>query len=351
MGKVAVVILAPGSRHHGDVVSAMKTNRSRISHLVPPHIHVFFAFLQFNRPKPEEVLRECLKKRVRAVFILPFFLLPGKHVTEDIQAMIADLRKDFPDLEIRLGRSIGSQVWFFDPVLRWILEELHDFYWTGKGVKETCCTSSEIRYRSLAFSKSLLRSSEKIEEPARDLLTRLIHSTGDPSITTCVKWSEGGLQEGVKALLDGCDIITDVRMVKAGLREDLVRRLGCNVFCASEVSGDAEPTEGTRISRGMRSLAGRFPGSLVAIGNAPSALLTLLKHTKKEDLEPSLVVGMPVGFLHAAEAKALLSRSGLHYVTVMGSRGGSPMAAATVNALLETALESGKKKNEKAGRP
>lgn len=328
----------------------MESIRSRVSCLVPPCIHVFFAFLQFNSPKPEEVLEECLKEKVKEVYLLPYFLLPGKHVTQDIHEMIAELRKGFPELEIRLGRSIGSQDWFFDSVVRWVLEELPVSFWTNSGLNETYCTSSRIRSQSLSFSESLLGSTGEMEETARGLLTRLIHSTGDPSIAARVKWSGGALQEGIRALSEGCDIITDVRMVKVGLRQDLAHRLGCSIFCSSEISGDKEPAEGTRISRGMQFLADHFPNSLVAIGNAPSALLTLLKFAKQGGKAPSLVVGMPVGFVHAMEAKLLLSRSGLHYVTVMGSRGGSPMAAAAVNALLESALESGgKRRKKKAG--
>jgi precorrin-8X/cobalt-precorrin-8 methylmutase len=128
-------------------------------------------------------------------------------------------------------------------------------------------------------------------------------------------------------------------MVKAGLNHDIAFRLGCRIYCAAETSEGLAPTTGTRISKGMSSLARNMHGAIVAIGNAPSALLSLLRATKEGGPVPSLVIGMPVGFVQAVEAKELLASSGLPYITVAGSRGGSPVAVAAVNALLEFADE------------
>lgn len=143
----------------------------------------------------------------------------------------------------------------------------------------------------------------------------------------------------------GCPIVADVVMVAAGINRRLAAALGCEVLCAISEPGVAESAQRDGIPRSaaaMRSLSSKLPGAVVAIGNAPTALFALLEAVDAGLPAPALVVGTPVGFVGAAESKLELVRrgeAGLPYVTVEGTRGGSALAAAAVNALLRLATD------------
>jgi precorrin-8X/cobalt-precorrin-8 methylmutase len=148
----------------------------------------------------------------------------------------------------------------------------------------------------------------------------------------------------IAALRGGALVIVDVSMVAAGLRSTMLQRLGCQVCVAvtePNVADAARAAGITRSAMGIRLLKDRLAGSLVAIGNAPTALLELLDLIDAGCAAPAAVIGMPVGLVAAAESKAELVDSGrtTPYATVLGTRGGSPLAAAAVNALLELASQ------------
>jgi precorrin-8X/cobalt-precorrin-8 methylmutase len=150
---------------------------------------------------------------------------------------------------------------------------------------------------------------------------------------------------GVKALRREAPVIVDVSMVAAGLSSDKLQRLGCQVAIAvnePDVADAARDAGITRSAMGMRLLKDRLAGAVVAIGNAPTALLELLDLIDAGYAPPAAIVGMPVGLVAAAESKAELVDSGrtTPYATVLGTRGGSPLAAAALNALLELAGNS-----------
>ena len=95
----------------------------------------------------------------------------------------------------------------------------------------------------------------------------------------------------------------------------------------------------TRAATAMHRLGKRLNGAIVVIGNAPTALLALLELIDNDRIKPALIVGMPVGFVQAKESKEELMRRDISYITVVGTRGGSAMAVATVNVLLKMAVE------------
>lgn len=178
----------------------------------------------------------------------------------------------------------------------------------------------------------------------RRVAVRMIHAAGDPSIATEIRFHPEAVARGVGALQGGSPIYTDVKMVAAGISAPLVDRLGSRVSCFIDDPRAAERarSEGTtRAVAAMRLLAPHLAGSLVAIGNAPTALLALLDLVDAGLAPPALVVGTPVGFVSAAESKEELVRRGVPYISLLGTRGGSPVAVAAVNALLRLAAEEG----------
>lgn len=172
-----------------------------------------------------------------------------------------------------------------------------------------------------------------------------MHTTGDPAVASLLRIHPAAVAAGVGALLAGKPVLTDVKMLAAGINRKLAGRLGCEVICANEdPSALAMASERgiTRSAAAILALAPRIPGSVVAIGNAPTALFALMDLLNEGLEPPALIIGTPVGFVGAAESKTeLMETTGLRvpYVSIEGTRGGSAIAVAAVNALLVLATE------------
>lgn len=174
----------------------------------------------------------------------------------------------------------------------------------------------------------------------RHVVVRVVHATGDPGIATSVRFHPRAIDSGTQALRDGAPIFTDVRMVSVGITQEVVRSFGCQINCAitdPEVAAMAKELGTTRSIAAMRYFGSALTGSIVAIGNAPTALLALLDMIDGGQARPALVVGTPVGFVASAESKDELMKRDIPYVSIKGYRGGSPVAAAIVNAIYHLA--------------
>lgn len=173
------------------------------------------------------------------------------------------------------------------------------------------------------------------------LARRLIHASGMTDIAAGLAWSEGAVAAGRAALAAGAPIVCDVAMVAAGVAAArLPAQNDIHVAVVEPGAAARAVAEGTtRCAAGMEALAGRLGGTVVAVGNAPTALFRLLELVEEGAPKPALVLGFPVGFVGAAESKAALAANpfGLAFVTLKGRRGGSAMAAAALNALIRDA--------------
>jgi precorrin-8X/cobalt-precorrin-8 methylmutase len=164
------------------------------------------------------------------------------------------------------------------------------------------------------------------------LALRLAHAAGDTAILGDLAWSRRAVEAGRRALAAGAPILVDARMVAAGIIRERLPAAN-SVICT--LPDAVEPKCMTRSAAAVELWRGHLAGAVVAIGNAPTALFRLLEITAEGAEAPALVLGFPVGFVGAAEAKAALAAfgRGLAYITLHGRRGGSALAAATVNAL------------------
>ena len=171
----------------------------------------------------------------------------------------------------------------------------------------------------------------------RPLATRLIHACGMIDLIDDLVFSPGAAQAGMAALQSGAAVFCDVEMVRSGI---IASRLpaGNALLCTLNDRGvdDRAVASGqTRSAAGVEFWGDKLGGAVVAVGNAPTALFRLLELLDEAAPKPALIIGMPVGFVGAAEAKAELAGNprGCHFITVRGRRGGSALAAAAVNAL------------------
>lgn len=168
----------------------------------------------------------------------------------------------------------------------------------------------------------------------RAVVARVVHASADLEFASTMWFSPGAVQIGVAALRSGAPVVTDVAMVRHGIT-------GVAACCHLPEGGD-EPDEAgaspTRAARGIRAAASGHPdGAVLVVGCAPTALVEAVRLADEGRFRPALVVGMPVGFVGAAEAKAALRASGLPAFGNTGEKGGSAVAAAALNAMARLA--------------
>ena len=171
------------------------------------------------------------------------------------------------------------------------------------------------------------------------VVRRIIHSTADFDFAGAngVRFSPGAVESGLRALRGGAAIVADVSGVAGLISRQGPARHGnavVNRIPERAVAERAARDGTTRAQAAMRESAADIDGGIVAVGNAPTALLEVLAMADEGAAAPALVVGLPVGFISAAESKeALSARSDIEFITNRGRKGGSPAAAAAVNAL------------------
>lgn len=170
------------------------------------------------------------------------------------------------------------------------------------------------------------------------ICSRMVHAAGDVGYAPITRIHPQLIDAARAAILSGKNIFTDVEMVRRGINIRSFRKFGGEIFCkVSDVdTRELAKREGiTRSMAAMRIFDRRLDGQIVAIGNAPTALFEVLRLIREENIRPALIIGVPVGFVGAAESKSqLIAQREIPYVTVVGTKGGSSIAVAAVNALL-----------------
>jgi precorrin-8X/cobalt-precorrin-8 methylmutase len=195
---------------------------------------------------------------------------------------------------------------------------------------------AEIEARSLAYVESQLGDRLPAEPALRAVVARMIYAAGDLTLAEAVRFHPGVGEAAIAALCSGRPVVVDVRMVAVAIERGPLARLRCPLHVAVAAPGAAaraRAAHATRAAAGMEQLAACWAGGLVAVGTAPTALLALLDLVDTGHPPPAAIVGVPVGFVGAAEAKAELCRRSIPYLTVLGTRGGAALAAAAINAL------------------
>lgn len=189
-------------------------------------------------------------------------------------------------------------------------------------------------------SFSTVRSEARLDHLPQDMQAiaiRLIHACGMVDLVDDLAFSGDAASKGHAALQAGADVLCDVEMVAHGIIRSRLNT-ETSVVCTLNDGGVvplAEELKTTRSAAAVDLWQDQLEGSVVAIGNAPTALFHLLELIGKTGQRPAVILGLPVGFVGAAESKEALTQNpfGIPYITVLGRRGGSAMAAAAVNAL------------------
>lgn len=202
-------------------------------------------------------------------------------------------------------------------------------------------TPDAIEARSFAIIDAEIPEPRPFAGELWQVARRCVHTLGDTDILADLRLSPQGLAAGLAALQAGCTVFTDTRMAAAGLPLRRLTPLGVSVTPLMGLPGLEEAARHKGITRAraaMEAVAHKLAGQIMVIGNAPTALLCLLELLEQGAPAPALIVGMPVGFVNAAQSKELLLRSPWPHFTLLGRKGGSAVAAACVNALADLAL-------------
>ncbi|MCL5057991.1 MAG: precorrin-8X methylmutase [Actinobacteria bacterium] len=195
----------------------------------------------------------------------------------------------------------------------------------------------EIEKKSMSIIEESLPRLKAMDFREREIVKRVIHTTGDLGCIDLVNISPGAVEAGLEAIRKGRAILTDVNMLKTGLIADRMSNFGVSAHCLishPEVIAEAGSTGQTRAMVAVRKGAALAEGGIIAVGNAPTALFEICRMIREGEAGPALVVGTPVGFVGAAESKEMLMEAGICHITMPGTRGGSTVAAAIINALL-----------------
>ncbi|MCQ6962581.1 precorrin-8X methylmutase [Methanolobus chelungpuianus] len=227
---------------------------------------------------------------------------------------------------------------------------------TGAGIEDLVEMTTEIDPELVAIcndlgsqtdeAKAIYMTSRNIarklvgDETVEDRVKqRCVTSTGDPAVADIMRFVNDPVKAGVEAIKRGAPILVDINMVKAG-----ITKMGhkCEIICVLDKDEDAELARKygiTRTAAGFLKCRDMLEGSIVAIGNAPSAAFAVCRMIES-GIRPAIIVGTPVGFVNAAESKEAVRSMDVPSITCVGTRGGTPMAVACVNELVAIANES-----------
>lgn len=179
---------------------------------------------------------------------------------------------------------------------------------------------------------------------AWSIVRRMIHASADFEYMKSVRMHPRAIEAGVEAIRQGRTIFCDTNMLRTGIRSRNLEKFGAaarSLMADSRIARTASQNDATRAAVAVDAVADQMAGGIYAVGNAPTALLRLIELIEQGRACPAMVIGLPVGFVNAAESKAALLPVDVPYITNVGRKGGSNVAASVVNALIMLAGQTG----------
>jgi precorrin isomerase/sirohydrochlorin ferrochelatase len=307
----------------------------------PRYRNTHHCFLELDNPNIEQGVTDALAKNPRILLIMPYFLHKGAHIKRDV---VDDVRLALEKVHFsnaHMARHLGVD----DRLVSLIIErakEVENRFLDGSfgtaSVRSMTERAFDIEKRSFEIIDSEVgpHGYGALHWP---IVRRVIHATADFDFASKGKilFHERAIESAFSAIKKSCTIVTDVDMVAAAINKKLLADLGLKTVCYisdPKVAQKAKSLGKTRSEMAMRHAALEMDGGIVVIGNAPTALLEVIKMIKEGVARPALVVGIPVGFVSAPESKEELPRTDVPFITNIGRKGGSPAASSIINAVL-----------------
>ena len=196
----------------------------------------------------------------------------------------------------------------------------------------------EIETRSFEIiTEELAAAGKELPKDAELIIKRCIHTSADFEYADNLCFSENAVSIALEAIKNGASVVTDTQMAKAGINKTALAKWGGEVHCfmSDKDVADAARAKGTtRATASMEKAAAMNKPFIYAIGNAPTALVTLYDLIQESKVKPELIIGVPVGFVNVVQSKELIMGTDVPYIVAKGRKGGSNIAACIVNALL-----------------
>lgn len=191
--------------------------------------------------------------------------------------------------------------------------------------------AEEISRRSMDIARRIVGGSS----PEDTIRQRCVIATGDMSFAKLMRFEKKPITAGIDAIARRAQVFTDIKMAEVGISK---RGHACSIESVIEKGNSIAEARGiTRTSAGFMAVQDRLDGSIIVIGNAPSAAITVCALVKS-GVRPALIVATPVGFVNAAESKEMVRMLDIPSITCEGTRGGTPVAVAVVNGLIEMSV-------------
>jgi len=303
-------------------------------------------FMEINSPSIQDTVLSAVEEGVEKLVIVPVLLAESQHTTKDIPRILGIpngetrgtfLGKADHKVEVIYCKPIGADARLADIILDRAVEALGD---SDRGMRKLRDDAGEnVFENSLTIIRQLLaKDLEKMPRSLVPIVERVVHATADPEFARLLRFSEDAVEVGIKALKNGADVITDVKMVESGINAQAVRALGGRVLTYVDDERTTRMADNLGITRTAASMLVAaeegMDGDIVAIGNSPTATLTLVDAVKRRNVKPALVIATPVGFVKASESKDEVAKLPTPFITVSGVKGGSAVAVSILNALL-----------------
>jgi precorrin-8X/cobalt-precorrin-8 methylmutase len=285
---------------------------------------VLATFFSIARPNIPDQVAVLAGRGVRRIVLMPHFLGEGQHVTKDIPELLDVCRRSFPDVTLEVLPTLENEPALEDLVVDRLLAY-------ADPAETPLGDAKAIERRSFEIIDRQLADWPATDEGTRSVIRRVVHATADVSYARTLRFHPQAVARGRAALAERRLIVCDVKMLQAGITRTQSEVL--STIDWEEAALRAKQRSMTRAAAAIEIVGPRLEGAIVAVGNAPTALVKVIELARSGGPRPALVVGLPVGLVGARESKLALLASDLCYITNTTSRGGSPVAAAVINAL------------------
>jgi precorrin-8X/cobalt-precorrin-8 methylmutase len=309
-------------------------------------MRVLPAYFQFERPNLADMVERLAGEGVEEIVVVPALLFPGIHMKEDIPAALGEMEGRFGGrVRFVLAEGFGPDARLAEIVMERVhtalAAQVEDGAFADGGEEPAELTDpAQITSRSrYLIESSIQHYLEQFPPREGEIVRRVVHAMGNPDAAHLLRFHPAAVDAGLAAIARGATLLTDVRMVKMGISRAALRGFGGRVVCMTHHPRTvvlAAEQGLTRSMVGVRACRELLRDNLAVIGNAPTALVEVLRQSE-DGFRPAMIIGTPVGFVGAAEAKARLARQNVPYITMIGNQGGSTVAVSIVNALLALA--------------
>ncbi|MDG6223492.1 MAG: glutamyl-tRNA reductase [Candidatus Bathyarchaeota archaeon] len=341
--KTALILIGHGSKlpHNRETLDKLAEqirNHSKVD-------TVEIAFMVRNKPTIPETLESAVKNGAKKIVMIPAFIAHGVHTKDEIPEIIKTKQEELglkaKGVEVIYGEPLGADERIVeiieDKALTLLGQESNDV----KKVQEArnLKASTKMYNTSIKILRPFIKDIiERAPETDIPIIERVVHTTADPEFAKLLVINKNAVKNGVAAIKAGAKIVTDVKMVQAGINKTRIKRFGGQILTYVDDRRAIELAKQESITRSAAAMQlavkDGLDNAIVVIGNAPTAAFEIAKAVIQGLTKPALIIATPVGYVEAAESKEEIANLSVPFIIIKGPKGGSALAVAIFNAIL-----------------